>query len=46
MGGGIARGNGEAVRLTRGASLADFADKINANPARSCRWSSPSSARW
>ena len=32
MGGGIARGNGEAVRLTRGASLADFADKINANP--------------
>ncbi len=32
MGGGIARGNGESVRLTRGASLADFADKINANP--------------
>ncbi len=32
MGGGIARGNGEKVRLTRGASLADFADKINANP--------------
>ena len=32
MGGGIARGNGEKVRLTRGASLADFADKIGANP--------------
>ncbi len=32
MGGGVARGNGEAVRLARGASLADFADKINANP--------------
>ncbi|MCW2586411.1 MAG: translation initiation factor, partial [Frankiales bacterium] len=30
--GGVARGNGEAVRLARGASLADFADKINANP--------------
>ena len=32
MGGGLTRGNGESVRLTRGASLADFADKINANP--------------
>jgi translation initiation factor IF-2 len=32
MGGGVPRGNGEAVRLPRGASLADFADKINANP--------------
>jgi translation initiation factor IF-2 len=32
MGGGIARGNGESIRLTRGASLADFADKIGANP--------------
>ncbi len=32
MGGGVARGNGESVRLPRGASLADFADKINANP--------------
>jgi translation initiation factor IF-2 len=32
MGGGVARGNGEAVRLPRGASLADFADRINANP--------------
>ena len=32
MGGGVARGNGETVRLPRGASLADFADRINANP--------------
>ena len=32
MGGGVPRGNGSAVRLPRGASLADFADKINANP--------------
>ena len=32
MGGGVTRGNGEAVRLPRGASLADFADRINANP--------------
>ena len=32
MGGGVARGNGEIVRLSRGASLADFADRINANP--------------
>ena len=32
MGGGVARGNGESVRLPRGASLADFADRINANP--------------
>ena len=32
MGGGVARGNGEVVRLTTGASLADFADRINANP--------------
>ncbi|MGZ4695638.1 MAG: translation initiation factor IF-2, partial [Acidimicrobiales bacterium] len=32
MGGGVARGNGETVRLPRGASLSDFADKINANP--------------
>jgi translation initiation factor IF-2 len=32
MGPGVPRGNGEAVRLSRGASLADFADKINANP--------------
>jgi translation initiation factor IF-2 len=29
----IARGNGQTVRMSRGASLADFADKINANPA-------------
>jgi len=29
----VPRGNGEAIRLPRGASLADFADKINANPA-------------
>ena len=27
------RGNGEVVRLPRGASLTDFADKIDANPA-------------
>jgi len=32
MGGGVARGDGELVRLPRGASLADFADKIGANP--------------
>ncbi|GAC1443681.1 MAG: hypothetical protein NVS3B26_00440 [Mycobacteriales bacterium] len=32
MGGGVSRGNGEVVRLPRGASLADFADRINANP--------------
>ena len=32
MGSGVPRGNGEVVRLPRGASLADFADKINANP--------------
>jgi translation initiation factor IF-2 len=29
----VPRGNGAAIRLPRGASLADFADKINANPA-------------
>jgi translation initiation factor IF-2 len=29
----VARGNGEIVRLPRGASLTDFADRINANPA-------------
>jgi translation initiation factor IF-2 len=29
----IPRGNGEIIRLPRGASLSDFADKINANPA-------------
>ena len=27
------RGNGETVRMPRGASLSDFADKIGANPA-------------
>ncbi|MDX6214463.1 MAG: translation initiation factor, partial [Frankiales bacterium] len=32
MGPGVPRGNGETVRLPRGASLSDFADKINANP--------------
>jgi translation initiation factor IF-2 len=32
MGSGAPRGNGEAIRLARGASLSDFADKINANP--------------
>ena len=29
----VPRGNGDVVRLPRGASLADFADKIDANPA-------------
>ena len=29
----ISAGNGEVVRLPRGASLTDFADKIDANPA-------------
>ncbi len=29
----LPRGNGESVRLRRGASLTDFAEKINANPA-------------
>lgn len=32
MGSGAPRGQGQAVRLPRGASLSDFADKINANP--------------
>ncbi|MEE1931064.1 translation initiation factor IF-2 [Streptomyces sp. TRM 70351] len=29
----LPRGKGETVRLSRGASLTDFAEKINANPA-------------
>ena len=29
----LPRGNGEPLRLRRGASLTDFAEKINANPA-------------
>jgi translation initiation factor IF-2 len=29
----LPKGNGEIIRLPRGASLTDFADKINANPA-------------
>ncbi len=29
----LPRGNGQVVRLSRGASLTDFAEKINANPA-------------
>ncbi|MGX1808047.1 translation initiation factor IF-2 [Nocardia sp. NPDC055321] len=29
----LPRGNGEIIRLARGASLSDFADKIGANPA-------------
>lgn len=29
----LPKGNGEAIRLPRGASLTDFAEKINANPA-------------
>ncbi len=28
----VPRGHGQVVRLSRGASLSDFADKINANP--------------
>ncbi|GGK90281.1 translation initiation factor IF-2 [Mangrovihabitans endophyticus] len=32
MSSGAPRGNGQEVRLSRGASLSDFADKINANP--------------
>jgi translation initiation factor IF-2 len=32
MSSGAPRGQGQAVRLPRGASLSDFADKINANP--------------
>ncbi|HEY8453128.1 MAG: translation initiation factor IF-2 [Micromonosporaceae bacterium] len=33
MGSGAPRGHGQTVRLPRGASLADFAEKIDANPA-------------
>ncbi|MGI8417597.1 MAG: translation initiation factor IF-2 [Nakamurella sp.] len=29
----LPRGNGQSIRLARGSSLADFADKIDANPA-------------
>ncbi len=29
----ITRGSGETVRLPRGASLTDFADKVNCMPA-------------
>ena len=29
----LPHGNGETVRLARGASLSDFAEKIDANPA-------------
>ncbi|MDQ1690717.1 MAG: translation initiation factor, partial [Pseudonocardiales bacterium] len=29
----VPRGSGEVLRLPRGASLSDFAEKINANPA-------------
>jgi translation initiation factor IF-2 len=32
MGAVVPRGNGQAVRLPRGASLSDFADRIDANP--------------
>jgi translation initiation factor IF-2 len=32
MSSGAPRGQGQVVRLPRGASLSDFADKINANP--------------
>ena len=34
MGSGAPRGQGQAVRLPRGASLSDFADRINANPVQ------------
>jgi len=29
----LPHGNGETIRLARGASLSDFAEKIDANPA-------------
>ena len=29
----VPRGNGQTIRLSRGASLSDFADKIGVNPA-------------
>ncbi|MGH3452543.1 MAG: translation initiation factor IF-2, partial [Haloechinothrix sp.] len=32
MGSGAPKGSGQVVRLPRGASLSDFADRINANP--------------
>ena len=32
MGAVVPRGNGQSVRLPRGASLSDFADRIDANP--------------
>ncbi|MGH3731255.1 MAG: translation initiation factor IF-2, partial [Micromonosporaceae bacterium] len=32
MGSGAPKGSGQTVRLPRGASLSDFADRINANP--------------
>ncbi|WP_433368913.1 translation initiation factor IF-2 [Actinoplanes sp. CA-142083] len=32
MSSGAPRGNGQEIRLSRGASLSDFAEKINANP--------------
>ncbi|MEV0270826.1 translation initiation factor IF-2 [Hamadaea sp. NPDC050747] len=32
MSSGAPRGNGQTIRLPRGASLSDFADRINANP--------------
>jgi translation initiation factor IF-2 len=32
MGSGAPKGQGQTVRLPRGASLSDFADRINANP--------------
>ncbi|GIG66308.1 translation initiation factor IF-2 [Phytomonospora endophytica] len=32
MSSGAPKGQGQTIRLARGASLADFADKINANP--------------
>lgn len=41
----LPHGNGETIRLARGASLSDFADKIDANPRRWCRRCS-TSARW
>ncbi len=41
----VRKGDGETVRLARGASLTDFAEKIGVDAARSCRCCS-ASARW
>src|SRR5262249_61722729 len=41
----LPKGKGEVIRLPRGATLTDFADKINANPASLVRCCS-TSVRW